>query len=95
MPMAAAVYEEKHKWALPELDWESWEAQSIAWASKYSSAKAVGAKAMKSTVLDGAGRDNLRAIARLEDELHLAHSGTRRVVLANFPPAEVRRLRKP
>jgi hypothetical protein len=35
------------------------------------------------------------AIARLEDELHLAHSGTRRVVLANFPPAEVRRLRKP
>jgi phospholipid N-methyltransferase len=55
----------------------------------------LGAKAMKSTVLDGPGRDNLRAIARLEDELHLAHSGTRRVVLANFPPAEVRRLRKP
>jgi phospholipid N-methyltransferase len=54
-----------------------------------------GAKTVKSTVLDGAGRDNLRAIARLEDELHLAHSGTRRVVLANFPPAEVRRLRKP
>ena len=55
----------------------------------------LGAKTVKSTVLDGAGRDNLRAIARLEDELHLAHSGTRRVVLANFPPAEVRRLRKP
>jgi hypothetical protein len=54
-----------------------------------------GAKTMKSTVLDERGRDNLRAIQRLEDELHLSHSGTRKVVLANIPPAEVRRLRKP
>jgi hypothetical protein len=54
-----------------------------------------GAKTMKSTVLDGPGRDNLRAIARLERELHLAHSGSRHVVLANIPPAEVRRLQKP
>ncbi len=54
-----------------------------------------GAKTVKSTVLDGPGRDNLRAIARLERELHLAHSGSRHVVLANIPPAEVRRLQKP
>ena len=55
----------------------------------------LGAKTMKSTVIDEAGRRNLRAIRRLEDELHLTHSGSREVVLANFPPAEVRRLRKP
>ncbi len=55
----------------------------------------LGAKTMKSTVIDEAGRRNLRAIKRLEDELHLTHSGSREVVLANFPPAEVRRLRKP
>jgi SAM-dependent methyltransferase len=54
-----------------------------------------GAKTVKSAILDSQGRDNLRAIARLEDELHLSHSGTRNVVLANIPPAEVRRLRKP
>ena len=55
----------------------------------------LGAKAMKGSVSDERGRDNLRAIKRLEDELHLTHAGTRKVVLANLPPAEVRRLRKP
>ena len=55
----------------------------------------VGAKAMRSVVVDSEGRDNLRAIARLEKELHLTHAGSRHVVLANIPPAEVRRLRKP
>jgi hypothetical protein len=46
-------------------------------------------------VSDGAGRENVDAIDRLERELHLAHAGTRRMVLANIPPAFVRRLRKP
>ena len=55
----------------------------------------LGAKAMKGSISDERGRDNLRAIKRIEDELHLTHSGSRKVVLANFPPAEVRRLRKP
>ncbi len=54
-----------------------------------------GAKAMKGSISDERGRDNLRAIKRIEDELHLTHAGSRKVVLANFPPAEVRRLRKP
>jgi hypothetical protein len=44
---------------------------------------------------DGAGRDNIAAIERLERDLQLAHAGTRRMVLANSPPAFVRRLRKP
>lgn len=55
----------------------------------------LGAKAMKGSISDERGRDNLRAIKRIEDELHLTHAGIRKVVLANFPPAEVRRLRKP
>ena len=54
-----------------------------------------GAKAMKGSISDERGRDNLRAIKRIEDELHLTHAGSRKVVLANLPPAEVRRLRKP
>lgn len=54
-----------------------------------------GANAVKRTLVDSRGRDNLRSIARLEDELHVSHSGTRTVVLANIPPAEIRRLRKP
>jgi phospholipid N-methyltransferase len=55
----------------------------------------MGAKAVKRTISDGAGRDNVDAIERLERNLQLSHAGTRRTVLANFPPAVVRRLRKP
>lgn len=55
----------------------------------------VGAKAMKGAIADSRGRDNLREIRRIEDELHLSHSGSRSTVLANIPPAVVRRLRKP
>ena len=55
----------------------------------------VGAKTARRAVSDGAGRENVDAIDRLERELHLAHAGTRRMVLANIPPAFVRRLRKP
>jgi phospholipid N-methyltransferase len=55
----------------------------------------MGAKAVKRTISDGAGRDNVDAIERLERTLQLSHAGTRRMVLANFPPAVVRRLRKP
>ena len=55
----------------------------------------VGAKAARRAMSDGAGRDNIAAIERLERDLHIAHAGTRRMVLANIPPAFVRRLRKP
>ena len=55
----------------------------------------VGAKTARRAMSDGAGRDNIAAIERLERDLQLAHAGTRRMVLANIPPAFVRRLRKP
>ncbi|MFM8730981.1 MAG: class I SAM-dependent methyltransferase [Phycisphaerales bacterium] len=55
----------------------------------------VGAKVAKRAVSAGSGRDNIDAIEQLERALHLAHAGTRRLVLANIPPAFVRRLRKP
>ena len=55
----------------------------------------VGAKTARRAMSDGAGRENVEAINRLEREMHLAHAGTRRMVLANIPPAFVRRLRKP
>lgn len=55
----------------------------------------VGAKVAKRAVSAGSGRDNIDAIEQLERDLHLAHAGTRRMVLANIPPAFVRRLRKP
>jgi phosphatidylethanolamine/phosphatidyl-N-methylethanolamine N-methyltransferase len=55
----------------------------------------VGAKTARRAMSDGAGRDNIDAIERLERDLQIAHSGTRRMVLANIPPAFVRRLRKP
>ena len=42
MPRAPAVYEEKQKWALPDMDWENWEAQEASWADNYKSAKAIG-----------------------------------------------------
>jgi hypothetical protein len=42
MPRAHAIYEEKQKWALPEMDWDNW-AQEAAWADNYKSAKAIGA----------------------------------------------------
>ena len=55
----------------------------------------IGAKAVKGTIADSRGRDNLRAIRRLEESLRLSHGGSRSTVLANIPPAVVRRLRKP
>ncbi len=55
----------------------------------------VGAKTARRAMSDGAGRENVDAIERLERDLQLAHAGTRRMVLANIPPAFVRRLRKP
>ena len=55
----------------------------------------VGAKIAKRAVSHGTGRENIVAIEQLERDLHLAHAGTRRMVLANIPPAFVRRLRKP
>jgi len=55
----------------------------------------VGAKTARRAMSDGAGRGNTAAIERLERDLQLAHAGTRRMVLANIPPAFVRRLRKP
>ncbi len=41
MPRALAIYEEKQKWALPQMDWDHW-AQEAAWADNYKSAKAIG-----------------------------------------------------
>ena len=55
----------------------------------------VGAKTARRAMSGGTGRDNIDAIEQLERDLHLAHAGTRRMVLANIPPAFVRRLRKP
>ena len=37
MPRAHAIYEEKQKWALPEMDWDNW-AQEASWADNYKSA---------------------------------------------------------
>jgi len=55
----------------------------------------VGAKTVRRSMSDHDGRRNLDAIRRIERELHLTHSGSSRMVLANFPPAFMRRLRKP
>ena len=55
----------------------------------------VCAKVAKRADSHGSGRENIDAIEQLERDLHLAHAGTRRMVLANIPPAFVRRLRKP
>ena len=69
MPRAAAVYEEKLKWALPEMDWEGLDHLAVVWADNYKSAKAIGPTLQ----------------AQLEEGEHLLGAGEDRQLLRRHP----------
>jgi phospholipid N-methyltransferase len=52
-----------------------------------------GVRAMKSPVLDGAGRARLRRIDAIGKSLRRKHEGRKELVLGNFPPAFAYRLK--